>query len=63
MVGDLSRLDCQSISRIENPKRVHLSTGDIPLDTHLGSSRLNGKDTVSGVLYISKFNFNLSFCS
>lgn len=59
VMADLSLLKNQSISKVENPKKVHLPNGDKALVTHLGSSTLDGKNTVSGVFYIPQFKFNL----
>jgi len=58
-VADLSLLKNLFISKVENPKKVHLPNGDKALVTHLGSSTLDGKNTVSGVFYIPQFKFNL----
>ncbi|XP_015161272.1 uncharacterized protein [Solanum tuberosum] len=54
VVADLSLLKNQSISKVENPKKVHLPNGDKALVTHLGSSTLDGKNTVSGELFSGK---------
>ncbi|XP_049394780.1 uncharacterized protein LOC125859091 [Solanum stenotomum] len=43
-----------SISKVDNPKKVHLPNGDKALVTHLGSSILDGTNKVSGELFSEK---------
>ncbi|KAH0722510.1 hypothetical protein KY289_005554 [Solanum tuberosum] len=56
VVADLSLLSHQSISKVDNPKKVHLLNGDKALVTHLGSSILDGTNKVSGELFSGKVN-------
>lgn len=52
IVVDMILLNGQSISKVENQKKVFLPNGDITLVTHLDSCKINGKNTVLGVFYM-----------
>ncbi|KAH0765389.1 hypothetical protein KY285_001260 [Solanum tuberosum] len=55
VMADLSLLKGHSICKVATPKKVHLPNGDKVVVTHLGSSTLDGNNTVSEVFYIPQF--------
>lgn len=59
IVADKKLLDSSTITQIKQPRKVFSPNGEALLVIHIGSSTLSDRITISNVLHLPQFQYNI----